>query len=151
LSANATDQTPPVRLHAADYKALGAFRRAIREFLAFSEEGASEVGLTSQQHQALLAIHSHDGPNALSIGELAQSLLIRNHSAVGLVSRLVERGLVTRHASVADRRRILLSLQPAGAELLEKISVRNLRQLHQAAEILAGIVATVGSLERGEL
>jgi DNA-binding MarR family transcriptional regulator len=137
LSANATDQTPPVRLQAADYKALGAFRRAIREFLAFS--------------QALLAIRSHDGPEALSIGELAQSLLIRNHSAVGLVSRLVERGLVTRHASVADRRRILLSLQPAGAELLEKISVRNLRQLHQAAEILAGIVTTVGSLERGEL
>src|SRR5438067_7925486 len=68
-----------------DYKALGDFRRALREFLAFSDDAAREHGLTSQQHQALLAIRSHTGPEPMSVGELAQCLMIRNHSAVGLV------------------------------------------------------------------
>ena len=39
----------------------------------------------------------------MSIGELADSLLIKNHSAVGLVARLVERGLVRRHAAGLSR------------------------------------------------
>src|ERR1700758_132311 len=97
------------QLEAADYQSLGEFRRAIRDFLAFSEESAREQGVTAQQHQALLAIRAHIGPEAMSIGELADCLLIKNHSAVGLVARLVERSLVKRHASENDRRRVLLT------------------------------------------
>lgn len=119
----------------------------MREFLSFSEKGAQEYGLTSQQHQALLAIRSHQGPEAISIGELAESLLIKHHSAVGLIDRLLDRGLVRRRPSQEDRRRVLLELEPEGAEALEAISVRNLRQLGQTAEILARILQTVEALE----
>lgn len=115
----------------------------MREFLAFSEEGAREHGITSQQHQALLAIRAHQGPDPISIGELADCLMIKNHSAIGLVSRLAERDLVSRHTSEEDRRRIDLELRPLGAQILEAISVRNLRQLNETAEILAGILKTV--------
>ena len=101
----------------ADYRALGDFRQAIRQFLAFSEEGAKAHGLTSQQHQALLAIKAHPGPEPMSIGELARSLLIKNHSAVELVARLVERDLVARRDADADRRRVILALRPRGAEV----------------------------------
>jgi DNA-binding MarR family transcriptional regulator len=131
------------KITAADYQALGRFRRAMREFLAFSEDGARAHGITSQQHQALLAIRAHPGPDPISIGELADCLMIKNHSAVGLVSRLVERRLVSRHAAEDDRRRIDLELRPLGAQILEAISVRNLRQLNETAEILAGILNTV--------
>lgn len=123
-----------------DYQALGEFRRAIRQFLAFSEEGARAYGLTSQQHQALLAIKAHRGPDPISIGDLAQCLLIKNHSAVELVARLIERDLVSRRDDEADRRRVVLALRPRGADILETISRRNLGQLRQGADILAEII-----------
>lgn len=124
----------------SDYRALGDFRFAIRQFLAFSEEGAKAHGLTSQQHQALLAIKAHPGPEPISIGELAESLLIKNHSTVELVARLVERDLVVRRESDADRRRVLLALRPKGEDVLETISRRNLARLNDGADILAGII-----------
>lgn len=115
----------------------------MREFLAFSEDGARAHGITSQQHQALLAIRAHPGGELISIGELADCLMIKNHSAVGLVARLAERDLVARRTSEEDRRRIELELRPLGAEILEAISIRNLQQLNETAEILAGILTTV--------
>jgi DNA-binding MarR family transcriptional regulator len=123
-----------------DYRALGEFRRAIRQFLAFSEHGAKAYGLTSQQHQALLAIKAHPGPDPISIGDLADSLMIKNHSAVELVARLVEHDLVARRDSEADRRRVVLELQPKGAEALEIISRRNLARLNDGADILSDII-----------
>ena len=135
-----------MRLSDEDYRALGEFRHAMRAFLAFSAEGSRAQGVTSQQHQALLAIRSHQGEEALAIGELADSLLIKNHSAIGLVSRLVERGLVTRMESGRDRRRVLVNLTPAGAEALEIISIRNLGQLSRTSEILGGILETTRKL-----
>lgn len=132
----------PAPLSARDYRALGEFRQAIRQFLAFSEEGAKAHGLTSQQHQALLAIKAHPGDDPISIGALARSLLIKNHSAVELVARLVERDLVARRESDADRRRIVLTLRPRGADILEAISRRNLERLNDGADILAGIIET---------
>ena len=135
------------QLDAADYQSLGDFRRAIRDFLAFSEESAREHGVTAQQHQALLAIKAHVGPEPMSIGELADSLLIKNHSAVGLVARLVERGLVRRRSSDADRRRVLLTLEPHGDEVLARISQNNLGKLAGAARSLRRVLSTLKKLE----
>jgi DNA-binding MarR family transcriptional regulator len=133
----------------ADYVALGEFRRTIRKFLAFSQEGAQAHGLTVQQHQALLAIRAHAGDGSMmSIGELADALMIKSHSAVGLVTRLEERDLVLRKASTEDRRKALLELRPRGAEILEAISLRNLRQIGEAAEILEDMAGTVRRMRR---
>ena len=143
------DPAPPA-LDATDYQSLGEFRRAIRDFLAFSEESAREQGVTSQQHQALLAIKAHGGPEPMSIGELADSLLIKNHSAVGLVARLVERGLVARQTSAADRRRVLLTLEPRGEEALARISHNNLRKLAMTAKSLRRVLTMLRKLETAQ-
>jgi DNA-binding MarR family transcriptional regulator len=142
-----TEPLPP--LEPADFQSLGEFRRAIRDFLVFSEEAARSHGVTSQQHQALLAIKAHSGPEAMSIGELADSLLIKNHSAVGLVSRLVERGLVRRCGSETDRRRVLLTLDARGEEILTRISHNNLRKLAETAKSLRRVLSTLRKLELG--
>jgi DNA-binding MarR family transcriptional regulator len=139
---------PP--LDPADYQSLGDFRRAIRDFLAFSEESAREQGVTAQQHQALLAIKAHVGLEPMSIGELADSLLIKNHSAVGLVGRLVERGLVRRSSSEADRRRVLLTLEPRGDEVLERISQANIAKLAVSAKSLRRVLSTLRKLETAQ-
>lgn len=130
-----------------DYRALADFRRAIREFLQFSAEGALSHGLTSQQHQALLAIKAHEGAEAISIGELAETLLIKNHSAIGLVMRLESRGFAARRESSRDRRRALVELTPTGAQALEAISVRNLGQLKRASRILEGVLRATRKLK----
>jgi DNA-binding MarR family transcriptional regulator len=139
---------PPRSLTDADYRALGEFRLALRQFLAFSEAGARAVGLTAQQHQALLAIRAHAGPEAISIGELADTLLIKNHSAVGLVDRLVGRGFVKRDNSAEDRRRVLLSLTPEAKAVLEAISQGNIRELRGTAKAVTALLATVRSVEK---
>lgn len=131
----------------AEYAALGQFRWSMRQFLQFSEEGAREQGISSQQHQALLAIRSHPGPEALTIGGLAERLFIKNHSALELIARMAENGLVERTASDEDRRRVLLRILPRGAEILETISLRNLGQLNETAEILSEILDLVRRLD----
>lgn len=135
-----------IKLDDAEYQAIGDFRRALREFLAFSDRAAREHGLTSQQHQALLAIRAHGAPEPMSVGELADCLLIRNHSALELIGRLVERGLVARRESEEDRRRVLLSLLPEGAILLEQISLLNMGEYGPMADSLSKVVRRARAL-----
>lgn len=134
-------------LRAEDYQALGAFRYALRRFLAFSEAGSTKLGLSPQQHQAILAIKAHPGPEPMTIGGLAECLLIKNHSAVGLVERLVRRGLVVRSRSEQDRRRIALEITPEAAAMLETISRKNLGELNRSADIFMELLGTVRRLD----
>lgn len=150
---HATDLSPSPRrasrrkLSTADYQALGAFRFALRRFLAYSETGARALKLTPQQHQALLAVRAHPGPVAMSVGELASSLMIKNHSALGLVDRLLDRGLISRSTSPFDRRRVLLALTPTGSELLETISRNNLSQLKSTMPVFRELLTALEQLE----
>jgi DNA-binding MarR family transcriptional regulator len=131
---------------------MGAFRLALRRFSAFSEAAAQAAGLTAQQHQALLAIRAHGGPEPMSIGQLAECLLVKNHSAVELVGRLVARGFVTRTPSDVDRRRIELRLTPQAEATLADITERNLRELDSTAPVFRDLLSTlrrIGKTERG--
>jgi DNA-binding MarR family transcriptional regulator len=116
-----------MRLSQADYEMLADLRHALRQFGAFSEDAAQGVGLTPAQHQALLAIRGSKEPP--SIGDLAARLIIRHHSAVGLVDRLLERGLVRRTTDAADRRRVELSLTSRGDAVLARLSVAHRDEL----------------------
>jgi DNA-binding MarR family transcriptional regulator len=135
------------KLQQSDYEALGAFREALRRFLAFSEAGARATGLTPRQHQALLAIRAHPGPDPISVGDLAATLLIKNHSAVGLVDRLLAQGLITRAPSQRDRRRVILSLTSEGAKTLESISRNNLGKLKASLPVFTDLLQALEHLE----
>jgi len=112
-----------------DYRALAEFRRELRKFLAFSEKAAAAAGLTGQQHQALLAIRGLSQGGEMGLGELADILLKRHHSAVELVDRLVRLGLVQRLADPADGRRARVRLTAAGAEKLRALSAAHVKEL----------------------
>ena len=117
------------RLTKAQYESLASFRYALRRFLRFSEDAAKAVGLTPQQHQALLAIKGFPGRDSVSVGELAERLQLKHHSAVGLVDRLTALDLVARTVSDSDRRQVDLSLTTNGESLLEKLSFTHRSQL----------------------
>jgi DNA-binding MarR family transcriptional regulator len=122
----------------ADYVALATFRHEIRRFQAFSEERAAEVGLTPQQHQALLAIRAAD-PDQATVGYVAERLILKPHSATGLVDRLVALGLVTRETAQSDRRRALLRLTARSHELLVELSSVHREQIRRLRPLLAAI------------
>ncbi|HEU0230844.1 MAG TPA: helix-turn-helix domain-containing protein [Burkholderiaceae bacterium] len=117
------------QLTPADYQALATFRQALRKFIAFSETEAATAGLMPQQHQALLAIKAMSTSDAPSVGELADYLMIRPHSAVELVGRLVRMGLVERLRDPNDRRRVRVSLSRLAESKLENLSSAHLKEL----------------------
>lgn len=119
------------RVDKADYEALAAFRYALRLFLHFSEAAAQSVGLKPQQHQALLSIQGFPGRDYVTIGELAERLQIRHHSAVGLVDRLEAQKLVVRRQAEQDRRQVYVALTSEGVALLERLSLAHREELRR--------------------
>jgi len=140
----------PSPISIKEYETLAAFRYALRIFLRFSESAAEEVGLSPQQHQALLAIQGYPGREIVSIGELAERLQIRHHSAVGLVNRLEAQGLIERRPAEEDRRQVLVSLTPHGMELLERLSASHRQELRRLQPHLHALLAALGAEEVGQ-
>src|SRR5690349_6828631 len=116
-------------MRANEYRALSEFRYHIRRFLHFSEEAARSEGLEPQQHQILLAVRGLADRHGPTVGELADHLLIRHHSAVGLVDRLAAHGLVERVRDDADRRQVRVSLTPEGDAKLRRLSTVHKEEL----------------------
>jgi DNA-binding MarR family transcriptional regulator len=125
--------SPSRTMHDSDYAALAQFRYEIRSFLAFSEAAAAKQGLTPTQHQALLGIKGFVRPGPATVGDVARFLLIRPHSAVELINRLVKLGLVDRVADPQDARRVHLKLTRKGERKLRALSQKNLEELRRAA------------------
>jgi DNA-binding MarR family transcriptional regulator len=109
--------------------ALANFRFALRKFLAFSEQAAADVGLTMQRYQALLVIKTFRAGEHISVGELAEQLMIRDHSAAELVTRLVQAKLVRRKNDPADRRRSLVVMTSSGDRRLAQLAAAHLKRL----------------------
>jgi DNA-binding MarR family transcriptional regulator len=135
------------RLSAADYRLLAEFRHLLARFLAFSAQAARASGLAPQQHQALLAIKGYPGGAQVTVGDLAERLGIRHHSAVGLVDRLVESGYLVRRTDVADRRRAVLCLTAAGEQALAGLSAAHREELRRIAPLLGPVLKRLGSPE----
>jgi DNA-binding MarR family transcriptional regulator len=129
------------KISKADYEILASFRYALREFLHFSEEAAGKVGLTPQQHQALLAIKGYPGRDTVTVGELAERLQIRHHSAVGLVDRLEAQNLVERQDAKSDRRQVYVTMTPHGLNLLEQLSTTHRAELQRIGPQISRLLA----------
>jgi DNA-binding MarR family transcriptional regulator len=123
----------PHDLEEADYRRLLHFRTGLRRFLHWSEEQAEKVGLTPAQHQLLLAVRGHAGEQGPTIGDVAGYLMLRHHSAVGLVDRAVRAELVERREDPGDRRVVRLRLTPAGGRILQQLSALHLEEIRRLA------------------
>jgi DNA-binding MarR family transcriptional regulator len=136
-------------LDAAEYQQLASFRYALRSFLRFSEAAAEKVGLTAQHYQALLAVcATADGH--VTINDLAQQLLIRHNSAVGLVDRLTAQGLLAREPSAEDGRKVHLRLTSKGDRVLEKLAEVHREELRRIGPQLEALLHDITRAETGE-
>jgi DNA-binding MarR family transcriptional regulator len=141
---DSTAMATPQTLRKSQYETLAAFRYALRKFLHFGESAAQAAGITPQQHQALLAIKGFPGRDRVTVGDLAERLQLRHHSAVGLIDRLVVEKLVARVPSDEDRRQVLIQLTGRGEKTLEKLTAAHREQLKQVGPELGRLLERLG-------
>jgi DNA-binding MarR family transcriptional regulator len=127
-----------------DYRRLLELRTGLRRFLRWSEQHAQAAGLTPAQHQLLLAIRGHGDQNGPTLGDVAGYLMLRPHSAVGLVDRAEKAGLVTRGPDPDNLSVVRLRLTDRGARQLEALSEQHLEEL---AHLAPTMHALWGALE----
>ncbi len=127
----------------ADYARLAAFRHALRSFLNFSEAAAARLGLSGQQYQALLVVRAAPAGTQTTVSGLARQLLVRHHSAVGLVDRLVQQDLLVRRASREDGRKVELRLTAKGRRVLDRLADLHRHELEHSGPRLAALLDEV--------
>lgn len=119
-----------------DYRRLAGFRHQLRRYLRWAEEQAAEAGVTAAQHQLMLAIRARGSAAAPTVGDLADELLLRHHSAVGLIDRAEDAGLVRRAADATDQRVVRVLLTPHGQDRLARLASLHLIELDRLARSL---------------
>ena len=140
-NTKAADKSAP-ELEDAHYAALAGFRRALRQVMADSESICAGLGLTTQRFQALLAIRAFPG-QAMSVGDLAEELVLKHHSAVELAGRLEQAGLVARKGDPQDKRRVLLTLTDTGAERLTDLARAHSLELGKTRDVMIKTLKTL--------
>ena len=130
-------------LSQTDYETLAAFRFELRKFLNFSEEAAKLLGMTPQQHQSLLAIQAAP-KHMLSIGDLAEQLFIRPHTASELADRMVALGWLERCTNIQDRRRVCLALTTNARTMLGDMSTTHRDEVLRIRSILTNLLSRLG-------
>jgi DNA-binding MarR family transcriptional regulator len=90
-----------------------------RDFNAMMERQLKPAGLSEAELRMLTGLLAHDGH--ASAGDLCAALAQSPANLTRLSDALVERGLVSRSPDTEDRRRMLLTLEPAGEQLLRKL------------------------------
>ena len=134
--------TPELR--EIDYARLAALREGIRRYLGWAERRARDHGLTPAQVQLALAVRAHGDPAGPTLTQLAETLLLRHHSVVGLVDRAEAAGLVER---VRDRERpsqVHVRLTATGAERLAQLSALHLEWLAEHGAEIAPVWRSFG-------
>jgi DNA-binding MarR family transcriptional regulator len=121
----------------------------LRRFLRWSEDQAAEAGLTTAQHQLLVAIKGHPGPEPPAIRDLAEYLLLRSHSTVGLVDRAEAAGVVRRQQDGRDARVVRVHLTEKGDRLVHGLTAAHLAELHKLAQSLNNLLQATGRANQG--
>ena len=121
-----------------DPTAVDAVLTASRSMIAVATRslGAAAEETTIAQYRALVVLASR-GPRR--IADLAEALDVAPSTAGRMGDRLVRKGLVRRHRARGDRRVVLVSVTPAGRQVVDEATSRR-REL--IADILGRLPAS---------
>jgi DNA-binding MarR family transcriptional regulator len=123
--------------NAPDEAVLDAVLTASRTLVAVAERslGAAAEETTLAQYRALVVLASR-GPQRMV--DLARALEVTPPTAGRMCDRLLRKGLIRRHRARADRREVLVSVTPAGRQVVDHATARRRELL---AEILGRLPA----------
>ena len=111
--------------------ARARFRHQLRLFERFTEEACAEQGVTLAQYLMLLQVAGRPERDWALIGELAECLVLRHHTAVELAGRCEAAGLVRRERDAEDQRRVRVALTAKGARVVQNIVRAHREELQQ--------------------
>lgn len=118
-----------------------ALARCYATFSRVVSGKVAEYGLTTPQFGILEALH-HVGP--LSLGDLADKLLVTGGNVTYVMDRLEEQGLVVRERSAPDRRIVQAKLTPQGRALVGGV-------FHAHADFIRELAGRLEPAEQEEL
>jgi DNA-binding MarR family transcriptional regulator len=87
--------------------------------------------------------HRHREARCQQFSGLARQLLIKHHSAVGLVDRLVDQGYLVRKPSREDGRKVELRLTAKGTRVLGRLADMRRHELVHASPELTALLAQI--------
>lgn len=95
-------------------------------------------GLSTREFSLLEVLgRQHDGVGGhLQMKEVAHAVALSQSATTRLVTRMEERGLLSRYICTTDRRGIYTDVSPEGAQLLQEARPTNDRALNQAFDTL---------------
>jgi DNA-binding MarR family transcriptional regulator len=126
LKRNLTVSRPELLAGGSDQ----SFRQFVHDMLAFAariQEVRSRlgqvIGLAGQKYTVLIAIaHLQDQDGGVGINEIAQHLHLSGAFVTIETNSLIKAGLVVKRTNPQDRRRVLLTITPKAARLLERLT-----------------------------
>ena len=119
---------------------LRAIRRIVRRISDHSRRLSQEVGLTLPQLLVLRAIGRLDEEAELTLARVSREVQLSAATVSRIVDRLERAGLVARERKAADRRKVCLSLTPAGVDRFQALPT----------PLQERFVARLGELSEGE-
>ena len=121
-----------------ELRLLGAsFRVLTRQFESFSEHASQAQGLTSLQYQTLFAITAGVEAGPMTVSALAQVLIVRHNSAVGLLDRIEQLDLVVRRHPESDRRCVVVEITARGRRVVRRLATQHRLELLRISSALA--------------
>ena len=131
---------------------MQSLRRIVKALEDYSRDVEHQFGLTGPQLWALWEL-GHEGP--LSLKDLAARMHLESSTVVGVVDRLVAKGLIVRNPDPDDRRKISLAPTSKGDEILaaapppaqghllkgmESMHHKRVESLHEALQTLEKVL-----------
>lgn len=104
--------------------------------MRWSEQAAHDAGLTPSLHQLLLVVRGHPQPPGPTVGQAAEALHVRHHSAVELAQRAEAAGLLRRERDPVDHRQLHLRLTDHGRRQLEELTRKHLPRIQTLTQTL---------------
>lgn len=132
-----------------EFEALANLRYRIRKFRQFSAKVADKLGLTGQQHQALLAIKGLGIGGRMSLSDLADKLFLTPDEAGELAASLQEAGHVTIETKHKRRPAVMLTAQ--AEELLHRLTSAHLYEIREMAPELMQALRMLGDHRQMEV
>lgn len=138
------------RLGDAEFQAAAKVRSALRRFLSETDRIAEQHGLTRRRYELLLIVRGEAGGanGAVTMGVLAQQLLLTRQSVTELVARAEEAGLLRRRYDAKDARVVRVGLTPAGMRSLDNTFAALQLEREQLAAYLADALAQTNTAAR---
>jgi len=139
---------PPRRLTHDQHASIQGFRAVLQELKGSTRAVESLTGLTGAQLFLLQELlRARREGRALTVGEIARLADTSPGAASTLAIRLARKGLITRHVSKHDARRVELVLTEAGVKRAKRAPATTVERLTAAVTALSP--ETCRSLARG--